>query len=254
MQQILALHPSLAHGGIFAGLGLRNLTAPDMIGHGRARDWDGQGDIHSLCTRDALEIADKMAAKTGPIDLIGHSFGGTIALRIALERPELLRSIVLIEPVLFAAARADEAPEYRDFIATHRVFEALMQAGDFGAAAQHFQSLWGDGRDFSQAPDSVRRYIMDRLPLISAQTDALHNDSAGIMGYLRLEAMGLPVLLISGSETPPIMAAITRALVSRLPNVTQTVIAGARHMAPITHPNQVTEAMSTFWASLKQSP
>lgn len=245
MRQVLALHPSLAHGGAFAGLGLRNLIAPDMIGHGRARDWDGRGDLHSLCTRDALNIAAGMA---GPIDLIGHSFGGTVALRMALERPELLRSLVLIEPVLFAAARADEAPEYRDFIIAHQAFEAMMRAGDLRAAAQHFQSIWGDGRDFDAAPKSVQRYIMDRLHLILAQTDALHKDTAGIMGYLRLEAMGLPVLLISGAESPPIVSAITRALASRLPNVTQVTIKGARHMAPITHPQQVAAALHGFWA------
>lgn len=248
MRQILALHPSLAHGGAFAGLGLLNLTAPDMMGHGRARDWDGRGDLHSLCTRDAIEIAEQMASAMGPIDLIGHSFGGTVALRIALERPELLRSIVLIEPVLFAAARADGAPEYRDFIVHHREFEALIQGGDLRSAAQHFQSIWGDGRDFSDVPKSVQTYIMERLPLILAQTDALHNDSAGIMGYLRLEAMGLPVLLIAGSDSPPIVGAITRALAARLPNLAQATIFGARHMAPLTHPNQVTEAMNAFWA------
>jgi lipase len=248
MRQILALHPSLAHGGAFAGLGLPHLTAPDMIGHGQARDWDMLGDLHSLCTRDAIDLAAKMAATSGPIDLIGHSFGGTVALRIALERPELLRSIVLIEPVLFAAARADDAPEYRDFIAQHQAFEVMMRVGDLRGAAQHFQSIWGDGRDFGDAPKSVQRYIMDRLHLILAQTDALHNDSAGIMGYLRLEAVGLPVLLICGSDSPPIVAAIARALASRLPNLTQVTIQGARHMAPITHPRQVAAAMTAFWA------
>ena len=245
MRQILALHPSLAHGGAFAGLGLQGLTAPDMIGHGQARDWDMLGDLHSLCTRDALDIAAGMA---GPIHLIGHSFGGTVALRMALERPELLRSLVLIEPVLFAAARADEAPEYRDFIKTHQAFAAMMQAGDLHGAAAHFQSIWGDGRDFDAAPKSVQRYIIDRLHLILAQTDALHNDSAGIMGYLRLEAMGLPVLLIKGSDSPAIVDAIARALASRLPNLTQVTIQGARHMAPITHPKQVAAALTSFWA------
>lgn len=247
MRQILALHPSLAHGGAFAGLGMPNLTAPDMIGHGRARDWDGQGDLHSLCTRDAIDLAAKMAATSGPIDLIGHSFGGTVALRLALERPELLRSVVLIEPVLFAAARADGAPEYREFIASHAAFEVMMRSGDLHGAAKHFQSIWGDGRDFGDAPKSVQNYIMDRLHLILAQTDALHNDSAGIMGYLRLEAMGLPVLLIRGSDSPAIVAAIARALANRLPNLTQITIAGARHMAPITQPKQVGAAMAAFW-------
>lgn len=243
MTDILALHPSLAHGGVFAGLGLPGLIAPDMIGHGTARDWDGRGDLHTECTRDALEVAQGLQ---GPIHLIGHSFGATVALRMALERPELLQSLVLIEPVLFCAARADEAPEYRDFAANHRQFETMLAQKDLIGAARHFQEIWGDGRDFDQAPRPVQRYIIDRLPLIMAQVAALHEDSAGIMGYLRLESLGLPVLLVSGSQSPPIIAAIHRALAARLPNVQQLVIAGAGHMLPLTHPELCRQAIHRF--------
>ena len=169
MTDILALHPSLAHGGIFAGLDLPGLVAPDMIGHGTARDWDGRGDLHSECTRDALAVAAEMQ---GPIHMIGHSFGATVALRMALERPELLQSLVLIEPVLFCAARADEAPEYRDFTASHLGFETLLTQGDLIGAARHFHRIWGDGRDFDRAPAVLQRYIIDRLPLIMAQVAA----------------------------------------------------------------------------------
>jgi lipase len=251
MRQVLALHPSLAHGGAFAGLELPDwqITAPDMIGHGKAADWDGQGDLHSLCTRDSIDVATALA-QTGPIDIIGHSFGATIALRIALERPELLRSIVLIEPVLFAAARADEMPEYKSYLRDHMAFDALLRQGQFDVAAHRFQSVWGDGRDFSQAPKSVQNYIIKRIPLIAAQSQALHNDTAGIMGYLRLEALGLPVLLIQGSDSPPIIGAIARSLAARLPNLRQMTIQGAQHMLPITHPKPTSQAILQFWHSL----
>ena len=247
MADILALHPSLAHGGIFAGLNLPGLIAPDMIGHGRARDWDGRGDLHTECTRDALTLAQGLQ---GPIHLIGHSFGATVALRMALERPELLQSLVLIEPVLFCAARADEAPEYRDFVVSHRHFEVMLAKGDLIGAAQHFQMIWGDGRDFARAPKALRDYILQRIPLIIAQAPALHQDSAGIMGYLRLESLSVPVLLLSGSASPPIIAAIHRALAARLPNVQQAVIAGARHMLPVTHPIQTRQAIIGFHTAL----
>jgi lipase len=251
MRQVLALHPSLAHGGAFAGLDLPDwdIIAPDMIGHGKARDWDGRGDLHNLCTRDAIDAAMGLA-KTGPIDIIGHSFGATIALRIALERPELLRSIILIEPVLFAAARADEAPEYKDYMRDHVYFDTLLRSENALAAAQHFQSIWGDGRDFSSAPKSVQNYITKRIFLIAAQTQALHNDTAGIMGYLRLESLGMPVLMIQGSDSPPIIGAIMRSLTARLPNVQEITIQGAKHMVPITHPKATSQAILQFLQGL----
>ena len=254
-RQVLALHASLAHGRAFAGLAAAlpdyALTAPDMIGHGRAAPWDGYSDLHGACTRDAIVQAESIARQSGgPIDIIGHSFGATVALRLALERPELLRSMVLIEPVLFAAARADGAPEYRAYAADHAVFEALMQAGDLDGAAAAFQNHWGDGRPYDSLPAATRAYIHHRLPLVVAQTGGLVGDSGGIMGYLRLESCPIPTLLLRGTESPPIMAAIARALAARLPNLREGVIAGANHMLPITHPAPTARAIMGFWHGL----
>ena len=98
---VLALHCSLAHAGAWSGLvdhlsGV-TVTAPDQPGHGRAANWDGVSDLHGLTTRLSIEQAIRIGGND-PIDIIGHSFGATIALRMALERPDLVRSLVLIEP------------------------------------------------------------------------------------------------------------------------------------------------------------
>lgn len=250
---VLALHPSLAHGGSFsqvaALLPMLDFTCPDMIGHGSAAPWDGYSDLHTACTRDSIVQAELLVrANGGPIDIIGHSFGATVALRMALERPELLRSMVLIEPVLFAAARADGAPEYRAYAADNALFEALLDSGDIAAAAAAFQGIWGDGRPFDSLPAATRAYITHRLPLIVAQSSGLIGDSGGIMGYLRLQSCPIPTLLLRGTKSPPVMAAIVRALATRLPNVHEAVIEGAGHMSTLTHPAQSAESIMRFYA------
>ncbi|MBC7676775.1 MAG: alpha/beta fold hydrolase, partial [Rhodoferax sp.] len=119
---VLALHCSLAHAGAWSGLvdhlsGV-TVTALDQPGHGRAADWDGVTDLHGLTTRLSIEMAEAMGGGI-PIDVIGHSFGATVALRMALERPDLVRSLVLIEPPLFAAARAGGSPAFALFKVEH---------------------------------------------------------------------------------------------------------------------------------------
>lgn len=255
MRPVLALHPSLAHGGAFGALAAHlpdiALTSPDMIGHGRAPPWDGHSDLHTACTRDAIAQAQTLVQQNGgPIDVIGHSFGATIALRMALERPELLRSMVLIEPVLFAAARADGAPEYRSYAAEHALFATLLDSGDSDAAAAEFQRHWGDGRPFETLPGATRAYITHRLPLVVAQTGGLVADTGGIMGYLRLEACPIPTLLLRGTASPPVIAAIHRALAARLPNTQEIIINGATHMLPLTHANAAAQAIARFFAAL----
>lgn len=234
---VLALHCSLAHGGAWRGVAERlrgvRVTAPDLPGHGRCPEWDGQSDLHGTSTRLAIALAE---TEGRPVDLLGHSFGGTVALRLALERPELVRSLTLIEPVLFAAARAAEAAEWPAFLATHHVV-ADGTASDAEATAA-FHAVWGEG-EFARLPKAQRDYMARRIRLVRAQDTALVEDSAGMLAFGRLEGLGLPVLLLEGGESPPIVGAILNELERRLPMVRRSCIAGAGHMLPITHPEDV---------------
>jgi len=232
--RMLALHCALAHGGEFAGLGL-GVMAPDLPGHGGSPDWVGV-DYQGDCVRD---VAGLIAAA---VHLVGHSSGAVIALRLALERPELVLSLTLIEPVLFAAARAAGSPAFADHIVR---FAPVMQAyrgGDYEAAAVAFHAVWGAG-SFAALPAEVRSYMVARMPLIAAMDDALTLDSGGLLGPYRLESLGIPVLLIEGDQSPAVIAAIHDELQRRLPQVTRHVVAGAAHMLPLTHAAQVAAAI-----------
>ena len=57
-------------------------TAFDLPGHGQSGDWDFNGDLQDRVTEVAESFID------GPIHLIGHSFGATIALRLMAQMPE----------------------------------------------------------------------------------------------------------------------------------------------------------------------
>ena len=171
------------------------------------------------------------------MDLIGHSFGATVALRMALERPEAIRSLTLIEPVLFAAARAAGDPAWRQNLRALQPFATAIAAGDRIAAAAAFQAVWGVS--FSDMPAPQRDYLAARIHLIAAVDPTLQQDTAGLLAFGRLEALGLPVLLVEGATSPPVIAAIQTELQRRLPQVTRTVVPGAGHMSPLTHPAEV---------------
>jgi lipase len=237
--RMLALHCALAHGGEWAGLGL-GVMAPDLPGHGGSPDWVGT-DYHTDCTRAVLEMMDQ------PMDVIGHSSGATIALRVALERPELVRTLTLIEPVLFAAARAAGSPAYADHLAR---FAPVMQgfaARDMMAAAAAFHGVWGAGA-FAALPPEMRASMAARMPLIAALNPALTDDTGGLLGPYRLESLGLPVLLLEGARSPPVIAAIHDELARRLPQVSRVVVPGAAHMLPVTHTAEVRAAIAAHIA------
>ena len=247
---VLALHCSLAHSGAWTGLAERvtgvTVTAFDQPGHGKAADWDGRTELHGLTTRIATELAETLG-QGGPIDLIGHSFGGTVALRMALERPDLVRSLALVEPVIFAAARDAGHPAHGPFRAEHLAFARTLAEGRREEAAAMFHAAWGTGESLADLPDRPRQYIMDRIHMIVAQNPVLLDDAAGLLGYMRLESIGVPVLLIEGAESPPIIDAVQSELQRRLAQATRLRVPGAGHMVAITHPDAVARAVQAHW-------
>lgn len=231
---VLALHCSLAHAGAWAGMAgvLQGvtLTAMDLPGHGRAPDWDGVSDLHALATGSAVAMAEALG-QGGPIDLLGHSFGGTVALRLALTRPDLVRSLTLFEPVFFAAAHAD--PSFADFTRHHAEVTRLVAAGDNLGALRLFHADWGAGQPLESLPERIQSYMRDRMPLIPALNGVLGEDGAHMLRPGGLEAIAVPVLLAGGSTSPQITAAIHKALAQRLPCARVLSLPGLGHMAPV---------------------
>lgn len=239
---VLALHCSLAHAGAWAGLAERltglTLTAPDLPGHGNSGDWDGVQDYHGLTTRIATAMAEEIG-QGAPIDLLGHSFGGTVALRIALERPDLVRSLTLFEPVLFSAARVAGAPEWLAHAEGDKVFAAHLAARRREAAAAHFHAIWGSGPPLERLPERQRRYIIDRIHLIAAIGPVVVDDAPGLLDPGRMQALRVPALLVQGAASPPVVTAIMDELARCLPHSRRRVVEGAGHMAPLTHAGQL---------------
>lgn len=240
---VLMLHCSLAHGGALRDLALGlgdgvTCTVPDLPSHGQSGDWDGVSDLHALTTTIAGAMAEDIGGGA-PVDIIGHSFGATVALRLALERPGLVRSLTLNEPVFFAAARAAAAPEFDAFMAGETGFVDLVRSGRLDEAAAGFHAAWGTGPALADLPPAQRDYITRRIGLIPVVNDVLLHDRVGMLRPGWMESLDMPVLLIEGALSPSIIAAVGAELARRLPRARRLVVPGAGHMVPITHTAEI---------------
>ena len=208
----------------------------DLPGHGESSVWDGQADYQAL-TRDAIDAA---IGGDGPAHVIGHSFGATAALRLAVERPERVSRLTLIEPVYFAAARGSAAHD------AHREafdpFEAALRENHRAVAAERFNALWG-GQPWAEIGPRTKAYLTDRIHLIAAGGGAIEDDPEGITLPERLAEVRRPVTLIRGTASPPVMTEIVAQLAAALPQAGVAAIEGAGHMAPLTHVEAVAEAI-----------
>ncbi|WP_322890759.1 MULTISPECIES: alpha/beta hydrolase [unclassified Yoonia] len=224
---MLARHESLLP---LAGAIGGQATLFDLPGHGRSPDWDGSRDYQAQAVAWAAACCDE------PAHLVGHSFGATVALRLAVERPDLVNRLTLIEPVYFAAARS--TPEHADHAAGFRPFLDAMAQDDHSDAARHFNALWG-AQPWDRLPPRTQGYLMDRIHLVTASSSAIEDDPAGITSAQVLAKVAIPVTLIRGADSPPVIGAIHAALAQRVPDATDHVVAGAGHMLPLTHTAEV---------------
>ncbi len=249
-RKVLALHCTIAHSGAWAGLAAAfgdqaTLIAPDMLSHGRSPDWDGHSDVFDAVTAQAL---DQIAE---PMDVIGHSFGGMVALRLAIEHPDLIRSAVLIEPVFFAVAKQDAPLLMKQHDRDAQPYAAALAAGDDRLAARLFNRLWTDEDSprWPDLPEKTRAAMVRGMKLVPPVEDVLFGDRSGFLKPGILDQVTMPVLLMRGAETHPAIAAINAGLQRRLPAAREVCINGAGHMLPISHPQETAAQIFEFWSS-----
>ncbi|KHQ52763.1 alpha/beta fold hydrolase [Mameliella alba] len=239
--EVLALHCGLGQGGMWKAVaqaleGRCHFRAPDLPGHGRSPSFPEGEDVH-----DAACAALRPHLTDG-IHLAGHSFGATLALRLALEAPGRIASLLLIEPVFFAAA-PDSALK-RDHKSAEDALYADVDTGNLLEAARGFNRLWGGGVPWASFPEKVQRGMAAQMPFVRATEPALWQDRAGMLAPGGLEKLNFPVTLLRGADTVPVIAQVHRGLMARLPMASEMVVGGAAHMVLMSHPQAVTQGLS----------
>ncbi|NOD62303.1 MULTISPECIES: alpha/beta fold hydrolase [unclassified Ruegeria] len=249
-RKLLALHCTIAHSGAWSGLakaldGKVSLVAPDMLSHGRSPDWDGQGNFFDHVTNNAA------AELTGQMDVVGHSFGAIIALRLALEHPERVRSLTLIEPVFFAIAYRDAPDLFDQHEKDIEPINSAFNEGENALAARLFNRMWSTGISpkWPDLPERTRANMVRGIHAVPAVHSVLYDDQAGLLKAETLERAAMPTLILSGSETHPVIPAICAGLEHRLPQAHHAVVPGAGHMLPISHPHETAALLQAFWQS-----
>jgi esterase len=189
--------------------------------------WDGVGDDYRMSQHVADVIAFIERIDPKPVNLMGHSRGGHISFRVAQQRPELLRKLVLAEPGGDLDATLDpSAPAAPSAIGAHIMAAAeKVKAGDIEGALQgFFDGIDGDGA-WARLPAAAKQQLRDNAFTLIGQ---IHE---GRKPFSKTDAQSIktPTLFIGGAETKGLLPAITRALAPHVPGARTAMIAGARH-------------------------
>jgi 2-succinyl-6-hydroxy-2,4-cyclohexadiene-1-carboxylate synthase len=213
----------------------------DLLGHGGS---DGPSDParHALERQAADLAAILLRLELAPVHVVGYSFGARVALRLALDAPEAVRSLVLVSP---SAGIADEAERAARRAADERLAR-LLETDGIDAFVRHWEALplFAPERHL---PSEVRaRLHAARLANDPAALAAsLRGAGQGVMAPLHgvLGQLGVPVTLLAGA-LDPLGTDRARAVAAAIARARLEIVAGAGHAPQREVPGVVARAIA----------
>jgi pimeloyl-ACP methyl ester carboxylesterase len=216
----------------------------DRRGHSQSERPAEQGSVRE-------DVADLAALiehlKIAPAWVAGSSFGATITLRLAGERPDLLRGIMAHEPAPLFSLIADDrslASLLEDVRRReHAVVERIASADHVGAAEQFAETLALGPGSWQQLPVALRQTMIENAPTF---LDEVNDPEQKEFDLDWITGFSQPALLTIGNQSPLFYAPIVAKLAGALPHVEIVTFPGAGHVPYNTHPDAYVEVITTF--------
>ncbi|HEX6098136.1 MAG TPA: alpha/beta hydrolase [Thermoanaerobaculia bacterium] len=210
------------------------VVAPDLFAP-RETSWkEDDGPFHFSLDVDFVEsLLDE------PTHLVGHSYGGLMALQLALRRPELVRSIAVYDPVAFGVL-----DEVEDADARAGLSAGLKQTWEPDASGvdeswlRAYVDWWSGPGAWEQAGDQTRAGFRAMRIQMFYGVMSLAADRTSRASYATIEA---PTLIMGGALSPMPERRVVQRLAEALPNARMHCFEGLGHMGPISHPALVNE-------------
>jgi pimeloyl-ACP methyl ester carboxylesterase len=223
-----------------------DLQMPALTGRHRAVRYDirpfGESSLPDTpykTTDDLLALIDEL--KIERAHLVGHSFGGGVAIDFALEHPTRVASLVLVNSgVTGATLPADEQKE------AMQVFMRARESETGAVEAWLGLSLWSASRARPQVMKAIERATTTsaaRFRMAAPPFAPITPPAIGRLGEIRA-----PTLVVSGDRDTPGNRANSDALAKAIPGARLVVIPGADHGIPFGWAKELNEALLAFFA------
>lgn len=217
-------------------------VAWDHRGQGRSDDDPGRAVSIEEVTADAIALLE--ARGGGPVHLVGLSMGGFVAMRIAARRPELVRSLVLLETS--AEAEPDEnVPRYR-LLAFLAKWVGLRPVARPVMKIMFSRSFLTDPARSADVAQWRRQLLANRRSIVKAVSGVIERAPVAS----ELSGVRAPTLVVVGEEDVATVPAKAERIAAAIPGARLVRIPRAGHTSTIEEPAAVTGALSAFLDAL----
>jgi pimeloyl-ACP methyl ester carboxylesterase len=194
---------------------------------------------------DAENALAAIGAEVEAVDVYAHSYGGLVAIRLLPMLGARVRSLFLAEPVVFGAlandagADADAAREARTFLSHPWFLDDDARAGS-DEWLEMFIDYWNRPGSWSRLPADMQAYSRAASWKMVQEVRSCFHD---IASFDDVRLPDVPTTFVMGERSTPASRAMTKTLAARHPEAALVELPRTGHMAPLTHPAVVHEAM-----------
>ena len=222
-------------------------------------EWTGDGSDSTVQnnSQDLVGLIEKLGI--APVHLVGHSFGGTVAIECALRRPELVRSLVLHEPGVFSLIMDPDRPStllrffvrhpvtamsmMREYSQHIRPTMKLFERGDFEKGVSLLLEGVTRRKDaLASFPPEMQQMIRDNVKSVLGE----FRDSYSSFTREDARRISVPTLLIKGEMSPRPGRVMVDELGKCMPNSEVVEIPGVSHDVIMTAPDEFNKCVLDF--------
>ncbi|MDZ4253276.1 MAG: alpha/beta hydrolase [Sulfuritalea sp.] len=218
------------------------VLAVNLFGYGETSAWTEEG---TQTIADQARLVLRLVRDIpGPVRIVGHSFGGSVAAKAAALLGKRASHLCLFEPTLFHLLAQNDRREAYAEAAALRDFVKLHGKNDrWEAVAERFVEYWiGDG-GWAATPHERRLAYMQLLRPNYYEWDGVDSDQTTIEEFDRIPARAM---MVYSSGARRASREIVQLFAEKCPNWSVVRIAEGGHMAPLTHPDVVNPLITRF--------
>jgi pimeloyl-ACP methyl ester carboxylesterase len=220
-----------------------HLIAVNLFGYGRTPAWSGRS---TQKLEDQARLVEAIAPKGDrKFSLIGHSFGGSVAMKAAAKLGACVDKLILLEPNPFYLLEQHGRHEaFGESVGLRDCVKNNGKADRWPIAAERFANYWGGDGTWAAMPDERRATFVEAMKPNFHEWDAVMNEAT----TLREWADRLPenTVVVSARETVRPIREIVELMQEHCPAWRYEQIPEGGHMAPLTHPDIVNPLLASI--------
>jgi hypothetical protein len=206
------------------------IIALNLFGYGLTSKWNENNSPQSLL--DHLKLVKPLINNyKDKITFIGHSFGGSVAMRAGLEYQNKLEKLILLEPNAFFILDK-KIDSYAYNIANsfgNKIIDAKINSS-WGNFAKIFLEFWIGQGTWEKMNSQQQQKFLNVIPNIYYEAESIFNEKMRLNDFINLQNK---IYFINAKNTNFISKEIKKIFMSKLPNITHTELGEGDHMAPI---------------------